>query len=150
MNPGCLILIGIFTLPAAEILAFVAVAQAAGFAPALGLLIVTTLTGLLILALAGRRARSQIRAAGMRLTVTSLSLGTAGTLAALGGLLLFIPGFLTDLLGLWALAAALRRWTRGRATHTRSGDQIVDLERSQWRRVPDPALDTRRDDRPEP
>jgi UPF0716 protein FxsA len=149
MNLGCLAVIGVLALPAAEILAFVAVAQATGLPAALGLLAVTSLAGALILAMAGRRARAQLRAAGVTLTVAQIRLGTVGALIVLGGILLLIPGFITDLLGIGALLAALRRRLFApddlRQATRAAGEQIVDLERSQWRRVPEPAIDSKPD-----
>jgi UPF0716 protein FxsA len=150
MNLGCFAVIAILALPAAEILLFVAVAEAIGLPVALGLLAMTSLAGAVILATAGRRARAQFRAAGAGLTVTQISLRTSGALAVLGGILLLVPGFITDLLGIWALLAALRRWLsvhdgRRGAPHA-AAEQIVDLERSQWRRVPEPATDTKPDE----
>jgi len=79
---------------------------------------------------------------------TALQADSAGTLTLLAGILLLIPGFITDVLGLLLLLAPLRRalgallWRAGPPTR---GDGVVDLEPEQWRRVPDPALPDRRD-----
>ena len=62
----------------------------------------------------------------------------------LGGFLLLLPGFLTDVLGALlllpptqrAIGAALRRAV-GRAERTSGEPGVVDLPPEEWRRVPE-------------
>jgi hypothetical protein len=67
-----------------------------------------------------------------------------GARTLLAGILLVIPGFITDAAGLLLLlrgfAATLRR-----GPPRPSADGVVDLAPDQWERIPDPALPDRRD-----
>ena len=66
----------------------------------------------------------------------------------LGGLLLVLPGFITDAIGLLLLVAPLRSWltrTFGgavsrHAQQSRRQDGVVDLDPDEWQRVPDREL----------
>ena len=74
---------------------------------------------------------------------TSLQADGPGTLTLLAGILLLIPGFITDALGLLLLLAPLRRALAallGLRPKPAQPDGVVDLEREQWHQVPDPAL----------
>ena len=75
---------------------------------------------------------------------TSLQADGAGSLTLLAGILLLIPGFITDAAALLLLVAPLRR---ALAAALRRGppraDGVVDLEPEQWHQVPDPALPKR-------
>jgi UPF0716 protein FxsA len=65
----------------------------------------------------------------------------------LAGILLLIPGFITDTLGLFLLLAPLGRGVSA-ALHGSPpprSDGVVDLEPDQWQQVPDPKLPDRRD-----
>ena len=71
----------------------------------------------------------------------------------LAGILLLIPGFITDALGLLLLLAPLRRALArcfGVGPAPRRADGVVDLTPEQWHQVPDPALPDRRDNEREP
>ena len=71
----------------------------------------------------------------------------------LAGILLLIPGFITDVLGLLLLLAPLRRALArliGAQAPPARADGVVDLEPEQWHRVPDAALPDRRDNKREP
>ena len=69
-------------------------------------------------------------------------------LTVLGGLLLVLPGFITDAIGLLLLVAPLRSWltrTFGgavsrHAQQSRRQDGVVDLDPDEWQRVPDREL----------
>ncbi len=75
---------------------------------------------------------------------TALHADGTGGLILIGGILLVIPGFITDFLGLGAAAggalARLQRPALGRGAPTARNDGVVDLEPEQWHRVDDPAL----------
>jgi UPF0716 protein FxsA len=66
----------------------------------------------------------------------------SGGLILLAGILLLIPGFITDAVGLLLLIVALFR----RGPPPRRDDGVVDLPPDEWRHVPDPTLPDRRED----
>lgn len=148
------LLLAVLAFPVAELAAFVAVATALGFFQALGLLILGSLAGVMVLRHAGGNHIARVRMAmnqGLNQgSFTALQADSSGGLILLAGILLVIPGFITDALGLLVLLVPLWRaliGTSGRGSPPRT-DGIVDLEPEQWRRVDDPALPGRRDDEP--
>jgi UPF0716 protein FxsA len=84
-------------------------------------------------------------------TFTSIQTDGTGAATLFAGILLLIPGFITDVLAVLLLIAPLRRAlveTFGGAQPPRRADGIVDLEPEQWQRVPDKELpDHRGNDR---
>jgi UPF0716 protein FxsA len=83
---------------------------------------------------------------------TALQADSAGTLTLLAGILLLIPGFITDVLGLLLLLAPLRRALGvllGLKPAPARADGVVDLAPEQWHQVPDAALTDRRDNQRE-
>jgi UPF0716 protein FxsA len=77
-----------------------------------------------------------------------LQADSAGTMTLLAGILLLIPGFITDALGLLLLLSPLRQalaWLFGIKPAPAQHDGVVDLEPEQWHQVADPALTDRRD-----
>src|SRR5215470_19769919 len=93
-----LIAIGLLAWPAAEIVAFVCVAAAVGFANAVFLLLLMSFAGVFVLRHFGGDV-TRFRTAGNAATATA-SLGRGGMGPGLGGILLLIPGFITSVLGL--------------------------------------------------
>ncbi|MCW5692232.1 MAG: FxsA family protein [Pseudolabrys sp.] len=150
------LLLGLLALPLAELAAFIAVAAAYGFALALLLLIAGSVAGGLILRRAGGQHIARMRVAMQdgfnQNNFTALRADGVGGLTLLGGFLLAVPGFITDVIGLMVLAVPL--WARlGEALGRRPSpppraDGVVDLEPEQWRRVDDPVLPHRRPDDP--
>ena len=150
------LLLAVLVFPLVELAVFVAVATLLGFFNALGLLILGSLAGVMVLRHAGGNHIARVRMAmnqGLNQgSFTALQADSSGGLILLAGILLVIPGFITDALGLLVLLVPLwrelnRRLGRG-APPVRS-DGIVDLEPEQWRRVDDPVLPHRRTDEPE-
>jgi UPF0716 protein FxsA len=150
MNVAKWLLLAVLALPAMELAAFIAVAAEIGVLRAFVLVGLTSFVGALILRHAGGSHIARVRVALGQGSFTALQADSRGSLTLLAGILLLIPGFITDAVGLLlllpllrqALGAALRR---GRATRA---DGVVDLEPEQWHRVPDPELrDQRGDDR---
>jgi len=147
MNVAKYLLLAVLMLPMAELAAFIAVAVAIGFLGALSLVIVGSCAGMMILQHAGGNHIARMRVVLGEGNFTSLQADGPGTLTLIAGILLLIPGFITDAAALLllvsplrrALTAALRRGPSPRA------DGVIDLELEQWHRVPDPALSDRRD-----
>jgi UPF0716 protein FxsA len=144
MNVAKWLLLAVLALPALELAAFVGVAMALGFLWALALVAATSLAGALILQHAGGNHIARVRAAVDGGSFSALQADGTGSLTLLAGILLLIPGFITDVLGLAMLtvplAAALRR-----GEPPARNDGVVDLPPEQWHRVPDPELPDRRD-----
>jgi UPF0716 protein FxsA len=152
MNVAKWLLLALLALPLAELAVFIAVVAAIGFLWALALVAATSLAGAMVLRHAGGNHIARVRVAmGQGLgegSFTALQADSAGTFTLLAGILLLIPGFITDVLGLLLLLAPLRRalgaLLRRGAPATRP-DGVVDLEPEQWHQVPDPVLPNRRD-----
>jgi UPF0716 protein FxsA len=153
MNVAKWLLLAIVTLPLAELAVFIAVAVAIGFGWAFLLVLATSMTGGLLLRHAGGNHIARVRVAmneGLSQgNFTAVQADSAGTATLLAGILLFIPGLITDVLALVVLIGPLRRaLVRGFAgrMQPRRADGVVDLEPEQWQRVPDRELPGRRDD----
>ena len=67
-----------------------------------------------------------------------------GFLTTIGGILLVLPGFITDIVGLLLLIPAIQRRLIDRAPtgRHRPAGRVLDLDRSQWRDLPDRHIDT--------
>lgn len=148
MNVAKWVLLGLLALPFAELAAFLAVAATIGFAWALLLVLAGSLGGALLLRHAGGGHIARARVAMAQGSFTSLTADGTGLLVLLAGILLLIPGFITDFIGLVLLFAPLRRLLAeqfGAGPRGRAADGVVDLEPEQWHRVPDGALSDRRE-----
>jgi UPF0716 protein FxsA len=135
---------GLLMLPFVEIAVFVAVALKLGFLAALALMILTSLAGMAVIRNAGHGDVARVRTAFGERTISRLELDGRGFLTVLGGFLLALPGFVTDVFGLLLLLpltqnlirAALRR-ALARAERDSARPGVVDLTPDQWRRVPE-------------
>jgi UPF0716 protein FxsA len=146
MNVAKWLLLAIVGLPLAELAVFIAVAATIGFAWALMLVLATSLAGALVLRLAGGSHIARIRGALNQGSFTMLQADGAGAAALLAGILLLIPGFITDFVGILLLIGPVRRWLAAAVGVTAAparNDGVLDLPPEQWRRVPDPALPER-------
>lgn len=151
MNVAKWLLLGVLALPVLEVAAFIAVAAAWGFFQALGLVALGSLAGVMVLRHAGGNHIARMRVAMNEGRFTSLQTDGQGGLILLAGILLFIPGLITDALGLLVLLVPLWQTLNvalGRRAPPGNADGVVDLEPEQWRRVDDPALPRRRPDNP--
>ncbi len=146
MNVAKWLLLAVLALPLAELAAFIAVALVLGFFMALGLVLAGSLAGALILRHAGGSHIARVRVAVDQGRFSALQADSRGGLILLAGILLLIPGLITDFLGLLLLLGTLWPGLRDEAPPA-SADGVVDLAPEQWRRVDDPALPGRR---PEP
>jgi UPF0716 protein FxsA len=147
MNVAKWLLLALLMLPLAELAAFIAVAATYGFFTALGLILAGSFAGVLVLRHAGGNHIARVRVAvnqGLQQgRFSALQADGQGGLVLLAGILLVIPGFITDLLGLLLLLAGFWQMLNvaiGRKAPSGRADGVVDLEPEQWRRVDDPAL----------
>jgi UPF0716 protein FxsA len=148
MNVAKWLLLVLLALPFMELAVFIAVAGAIGLLWALGLLMASSFAGALVLRHAGGKHIARVRIALGDGSFTALQADDAGSLTLLAGILLLIPGFITDVLGLLLLLARLRRALNmllGLRSPPTRPDGVVDLEREQWHPVPDAALADWRD-----
>jgi len=98
-----------------------------------------------VLRRAGRRGIANFRVAVADTDIAGIEANAGGFLTILAGLLLFLPGFLTDLIGATLLigpvrrrcGATFRQWVSGRDCTDRS---VVDLAPGEWEQVPDREL----------
>jgi len=104
MNPLLLILL----LPILEIVGFIQVGDWIGAGPTIGLLALSAVVGVLLVRHQGLGSLSKAQAAAAR---GEAPIGTVldGFCAVLAGVLLIVPGFLTDILGILLLIRPLRR-----------------------------------------
>jgi UPF0716 protein FxsA len=142
MNVAKWLLMGLLALPLAELVVFIAVASQIGFAWAVILVMATSLAGALVLRHAGGSHIARIRVALDQGSFTALQADNRGGVILIAGILLLIPGFITDVLGLALLAYAVFQ----RPKPATRDDGVVDLAPEQWQRVPDPALPNPRAD----
>jgi UPF0716 protein FxsA len=147
------IIAAILLLPLAEIVAFALVAALVGLGFAFLLMLATTMAGFLILRRAGRSGIARFRVAVAETGIAGIQGNGAGLFTVLAGLLLFIPGFLTDLIGLALLIGPVRRWC-GRAFGLPAGPRrnpadrsTIDLTPGEWQQMPERELPHKRGNR---
>jgi UPF0716 family protein affecting phage T7 exclusion len=145
MNVAKWVILAVFALPILELAAFVAVAAAIGFGWALSLILVGSLCGALILRHAGTGHAARIRVAMDNGSFAALQTDLGGGRMLLAGILLLIPGFITDIIALILLIGLRHTFP---SAVPRQDDGVVDLTREQWHQVPEPSLpDHRKDER---
>ena len=135
------IILAVLLLPVAEIATFVVVALLIGWGWAFLLMAATTIAGFVVLKQAGRGRLANFGATVARNDTAGIEANAGSFLAVLGGILLFLPGFLTDLAGAALLLPPVRpacaarfRAFVGTPTGSRS---VLDPEPDEWRQVPD-------------
>ena len=141
MNVAKWLLFALLALPIAEFAAFIIVVVALGLLAALALQAASSFAGLMVLRHAGGAHISRVRAALDEGSVTALRADGTGSLTLLAGILLLVPGFITDLIGLVLLLGALLRSEPASAAN----DGVIDLPPEQWHQVEEPKLTDRRD-----
>jgi UPF0716 protein FxsA len=121
--------------------AFVAVALAIGWLPAVCLFLATTILGLSILRRSGRSDVDRFRDAFRRDGIRAIHLESPGLGPIVGGILLVFPGFITDVIGALLLVPAIRRRVRARFARAREADRrqrdpsVIDLTPKEWRQI---------------
>ena len=141
------IAIALLLLPAAELAVFLLVVWAIGVLPALGLMILTSFAGGLVLRQAGRGGIGHVRVAVRDGGAAHGRSESRGLILAISGILLLLPGFITDLVGggllvrpiRSRLAAAIGRAVGVPGAATGPGS-VIDLAPDEWHSVPDRQL----------
>ena len=137
--------VAVLLLPAAEIVAFMGVAFFIGFGWAVLLTLATSTAGFLVLRRAGRGRLARFRVAVADSDITGFEANTRGFLTVLAGLLLFLPGFLTDVIGALLLigpirrrcVAAFRQAVKGVGSRDGTRRAVLDLAPGEWKQLPD-------------
>jgi UPF0716 protein FxsA len=131
----------------AELAAFTAVVHAIGVVGAILLCILTGLAGLAMLRRMGVSAALQLRQAAVKNAAERNGLSKDklldGTLTGLGAVLLILPGFVSDLVGLALAAPSFRLWVSERLNLSRIGRHggrpkapaLIDLTPREWSRL---------------
>lgn len=145
-NPLWLLLAGIVFLPFVEFAAFFWVAGRIGVLPALLALVATSFLGASLLRRQGGQALSRLVAA-FRRGERQDGAARESLMVALGGVLMILPGFVSDVVGFALIVPSLVRTLRegpaapartDSAPGTRPGAgraRVVDLREGEWRAV---------------
>ena len=140
---GLYILLAIILLPLIEIAVFIAVGQAIGIFPTVLLTVLTAIAGTLMLRQQGLSlvARLQSELGAGKVPEAEIM---HGAMIVLASVLLLIPGFVTDAIGLLLfmppVREALARFVISRSNVVivnsgavrRPGDHVVDLDEGDW------------------
>ncbi|WP_020173969.1 FxsA family protein [Methyloferula stellata] len=148
------LLLGFALWFAAELCAFALVVAYIGLAGALLLGLLTSLMGFSLLRRLGQDAASSLRQVlGTQGVVLKPESMVDGTISAIAGVLLILPGFLSDLVGLALSAPMIRLWLANRMhwqgasftaqSQPRRRDEVIDLTDGEWRRLDDSAPNPR-------
>ncbi len=137
------IIVGILLLPVAEVATFVLVGLLIGFGWALLLAMATSVAGFVVLRQAGRGRLARFRTAVSKNDIARIEANTSDFLMVLAGILLFLPGFLTDLAGALLLVGPLRRRCAAAfggvvtAAQRGGGREVIDLKPDEWQQMPE-------------
>lgn len=126
---AALLLVALVALPLVEIYLIVQMAQSIGGWSTLGLLLAAAVGGAALVKHEGRRAWTALRASVEQGRPPDRSIADAG-LTLVGGLLLFVPGFMTDVAGLALILPPTRRLGRllvGRAVRRRATRNLTAM-----------------------
>jgi UPF0716 protein FxsA len=142
-------LLAIAALLAAEVVVLVQVAEVIGLPQALALMVATSLAGVAVLRHPGRTRINRLHEAVMTKGIAGLEASGDAFLTVAAGFLLLLPGFITDAGGLLLLLPPVRSWIAGRfqrvmQTRPPGTPGVVDLERDQWKQMPDQRIDDHR------
>ena len=138
MQLGKLILIGCLALPLLEIAAFWLVASKIGFFSAFFLLLAGSAAGIALLSWLGRRFLARVMTSLQERNQAAIEAAPGSVMTAIGALLLAIPGFITDVIGIALLLPPVQRWlTASIPVRTKRADGVIELEDGEWHRMPD-------------
>lgn len=102
-------ILGFFALPIIEIALFIKVGQTIGLFPTLALILMTSLFGALVLREQGLSVVGQLRQNMSASRVPGKAIADT-MMIGLAGVLLILPGFFTDAIGLLLLLPPVRHW----------------------------------------
>jgi UPF0716 protein FxsA len=138
-------------LPALEIAAFVAVGRVIGVLATLGLVFLTSLAGITLLRIQGLGVLERLRKA-MQAGESPAKPLVHGAMIVVAGMLLVIPGFITDAIGFllfipavrdlaWSLAGGhvVRSGTTHRRPAERRDGKTIDLDADDYSSNPNPS-----------
>ena len=137
-HPLWLVLAGILLLPFFEFAAFFWVAARIGFLPALFVLVATSFLGVSLMRRQGGQAVARLMAA-FRRGEPPHGAARESFMVALGGVLMILPGFLSDVVGFALIAPSLLRSLRDGpqaapiAQRRAAKGGVLDLDRDEWR-----------------
>ncbi|CAH0532404.1 hypothetical protein VST7929_00233 [Vibrio stylophorae] len=103
------ILLLFVVIPMVEIGVYIEMGSLLGLWPTLGLTILTAVVGASLVRVQGMQTMLRVQQQMQRGQMPAQEI-VAGTLLAVAGVLLFLPGFVTDTLGALLLIPALRMW----------------------------------------
>jgi UPF0716 protein FxsA len=136
------IIFPILALPVAELVVFVLATAEFGLLRTFALQVAISALGILVLWRTGRAGLSRLRAQAAGPEPVLEAIRSSPGAAALAGILLVIPGFITDLLGAALLVPGLRRRLAAvarralsSAARPRSRDPVIDLAPDEWRDI---------------
>ena len=144
INVAKWVLLALLALPFLELAVFVVVSAMIGFGWALSLVAAGSAIGLLILRRAGGNHIARMRVALDQGSFTAWQADASGGAILTAGILLLIPGFITDIAALCLLIPPLRHAMFGHVVAADRNDGVVDLPPEQWHQVPDPSLPDQR------
>jgi UPF0716 protein FxsA len=135
------IILAILALPVAELGVYLVVAAQIGFLQAFLLQLLCSAVGLLVLRRIGKVRLARWRTGLRARTISGLDAGGGGA-EVLGGILLFIPGFITDVVGAILLVPPLRHAVGALIRHivrrygpSPGANTVIDLEPGQWHEI---------------
>lgn len=136
------IFVGILLLPVAETAVFVLSAMLFGWLWTITLFLGTSVVGVWLLRRTGRANLARFTAALRRDGLRAIHLESPGFASIAGGILLVIPGFITDLVGALLFVPPLRRWGAARIGQTlrkrrrgRADPSVIELKAEEWHQV---------------
>lgn len=145
---GRIVLLSVLALPLIEIALFIVIGQAIGLVPTLLGIVLTGVIGALVLRWQGVATLREMQFRMQRGEMPARQMGDA-MLIGLGGLLLLLPGYFTDLVGLllllpWTRELIYRLLARNfrvvevtSTSYRRTDEQgMIDLDRGNWRDGP--------------
>ena len=137
MPLGKLVMLIFLALSLAELVTFALVVSAIGVFNAIFALLATSVLGLFLLARAGRNALERMTLALTRQDPAAIRTSPSAALSVLGGVLLALPGFITDAIGLLLLIPWIQRGVAGALAKRTAQTDVIDLKHGEWQRVPE-------------